>query len=160
MKKILIAGFFVLAATGAFAQWDTTGTLTINGNMPVITQIRIVDNGVTLDLQNAGVDVLLAEIQERSNSTTSYTVSVTSANSGTLVGSTHAEALTYSLDIGGATIDLSSGAAQEVSNNAGRTTAVGIPKEIRISYGSGGTDGQFLAEDSYSDTLTFEIAPN
>lgn len=157
-KIIALSAFLLLGAASLWGQWNNTGTLTINGNMPVITQVSVVDLGVSLALETAATDVLLAQILERSNSATGYTVSVVSTNSGALVGTSLGENLAYTLTIGGAAVDLSAGAVL-ISDSTLRTVAVGISKEIRLSHGSGGTGALLLAEDSYSDVLTFEIAP-
>lgn len=159
MKKtmIMFVTVMLISAASLSAQWANSGTLTINGNMPAITQVQISDNGVTLNLENSATDVNLGSISERSNNFLGYVVTVTSANGGELVGSTHGETFAYSLSIGGTNMDLSAPAT--VSDTNSTTSATGITKQILLSHGVGTAGATMLAADAYSDTLTFTIAP-
>lgn len=158
MKKLILVlvGMFVVSLT-AHAQWSNTGTLTINGTMPAIIQINITDNSTALSLDSAATGVVVGSISERSNSGTGYVVTVESANLGELVGGTYGETFAYSLSIGGANIDLTSPAT--VSDSTSRTSATGITKTIDVTHGVGEFAGNMLAADTYSDVLTFTIAP-
>lgn len=149
---VITAG--MLSAQG----WSNSGTLTINGNMPVITQVSVNDLAITLNLESATSNVVLAQLLERSNSASGYTVTVTSANGGELVGTALGESLPYALTIGSTALDLTAGPAL-VTDSLLRTTATGVSRDVVISHGSGNAGGLLLAQDSYTDVLTFEIAP-
>ncbi|GAB6090519.1 hypothetical protein [Spirochaeta dissipatitropha] len=158
IKKITLSAILaLLIAAPTFGQWNESGTLTINGNMPLITELRIVDENVQLTLAESVSDVLLATIFERSNSQTGYTVSLSSANNGILEHEAGQGSLIYELTYGGSQVDLSGGAVN-VTTNGDRTPAQGLERELLLSHSGGGVEGDFLPEGSYIDTLTFEIS--
>lgn len=161
MKRnlLILAALLTLSAGALHAQWNPTGNLTIVGTMPVITQIQVLDNLVNLDLSQVGTDVVVGSLRERSNSASGYTVTVTSQNSGALVGDVLSESLNYTLSIGGTTFDVSSGTPVLITDSLARTTAAGSSRNIAVSHGSGDAGGLLLAQDTYRDVLTFEIAP-
>lgn len=151
ISAILVA----FAAMPVFAQWTSSPVVvTINANMPELTQLRFQEGTTTLDLVTAA-PVTLGSMFERSNNAAGYTVTLLSANSGELAGP-DSETAAYSLTYDGATVDLSSGTATLTTATA-RTSFNGVEREIVATPLVDG-EADFLAAGAYSDTLTFEIA--
>ena len=154
VSAILVA----LAAAPVFAQ--TTGwtdgpvTVNINANMPELTQLRFEEGNTTLDLVTAEA-VTLGTMYERSNNAAGYTVTLSSANSGALLGP-DSETAPYSLTYDGATVNLDGGSATLTTANA-RTSLNGVPRVIVVTPLVDG-EADFLAAGAYEDILTFEIA--
>lgn len=61
------------------------------------------------------------------------------------------DTLSYSITYGGSSVTFTSGSAVVTDSNS-RTPGVGTSNEIRVTY-----IGDFLYEDTYTDTLTFTI---
>ncbi|MFW5801609.1 MAG: hypothetical protein ACOCVC_06225 [Spirochaeta sp.] len=156
LKRFFVIMLFGALALPAFAQWEQSGSLTVQGNMPLIVELQIEDANTTLQLEEAATDVLIATVRERSNSTSGYTLSLTSANAGELADDTGDSSLAYTLSYGGTEVDLTSGTIVANSSTS-RTPAQGVEQEVLVSHGSGDADGDFLPEGQYTDTLTFEI---
>lgn len=156
VKRFLLALLLTAIAVPAFAQWNNTGSLQLEGNMPVITELKVEDAGATLDLSQSETDVLVASVFERSNAVAGYTVSMTSTNDGELAHDGEGSGLSYTLSYGSDEVDLTAGSVT-VTSSTSRTPAAGDEKEVLVSHGSGGADGEFLADGTYQDTLTFEI---
>lgn len=151
VSAILVA----LAATPVFAQWTAAPVaVNITANMPELTQLRFQEGTTEIDLVTQD-PVVLGTMSERSNNAAGYTVSLTSANSGTLLGP-DSETAPYSLTYDGATVNLGSGAATLTTANA-RTSFNGVPREIVVTPQIDGA-ADFLAAGAYSDILTFQIA--
>ncbi|AFG36419.1 hypothetical protein [Spirochaeta africana] len=157
VKRISAAVILLAASVPVYAQWSDTGQLQVNGNMPLITELQIEDLGVTLDLSDAAADVHIATVRERSNSTTGYQITITSANGGELQHSSGQGSLPYTLEYGaGNQIDLTTGGS---ISNSNVTPAQGLSRDVLVSHGTGdATSGDILPEGSYQDTLTFTIS--
>ncbi|KGE70958.1 hypothetical protein [Spirochaeta lutea] len=160
MKKVLVWTAVMLLVSGAaFAQ--TTGNLLLQGTVPGILEITVTaeDGADNLDLLTAVDNLAVATVVERSNKRAGYTVTLSSANaSGSqayFAGSAgNTDTLDYTISYGGEPVTLSSGTAL-ISDISTKTSASGDAKTLAISYD--GT-GVFLAEDTYQDTLTLDIA--
>lgn len=153
-RNIMVAAMvFGFALT---AQASTTGTLLLRGNVPEILSIQVnAEGGATsLDLSTDKTDYKVATVLERSNSSTGYTVSISSLNNGSLVRSGGSESFGYTMKYDGSSVDLSSGAS---FNNAA-AAAVASNKDVTISY-TGVASEEMVAGD-YEDTVTFTIAAN
>ena len=118
-----------------------------------------------MDLTIVQTDKLIATVNERSNSATGYTVSITSQNlANDLGGATEpyflhsdtAGTLTYSLTYGGsAPGPWSSGTAEVTNTNSTSAAAPGwVSKELRISY----SGSPALPAGDYEDILTLTIS--
>lgn len=152
IKKVFFILTYIFLTVSVFSQWNDTGTLTVRGNMPLITELRIIDNGVTLNLEQPQTDVVIASVIERSNSSSGYRVTLTSLNGGNLVSSD--DEMEYSILYDGSDVDLSNPSI--ISENNNRTSLGGIEKELSVTH-SGSSEELLLSDGDYSDSLTFEI---
>jgi len=160
--------------TGDFADPGThleadTAEVAVTVRMAELVDIRAVrEAGIrSMDLTTAASDRLLANVFERSNSSSGYTVTITSANLNADAGTTtvpyfaHSEGgstLEYSLTYGGIGVAFSSaGSALVVDSSVTpplTTAPEEISRELRISY-DGSTD---LSAGDYEDRLILTIA--
>jgi hypothetical protein len=103
---VFVVILFVMGTFQVFGQWANSGSLTIVGNMPTITQVNVTDLETILTLDVAQTDEPVATVAERSNVPAGYTVSVSSANGGKLVSATTGEEISYTLKYGTSEPDL------------------------------------------------------
>ncbi len=156
-KKTLIIAIVMIVAAFAplFAQSDT-GSITLSGTVPALAEITItpISGHDTLDLTTSQTDLAVATVNEKSNVTTGYTVTLDSANSGEFVGndSGNSDTLAYTISYDGSVVTLSSGSAT-VTTASGRTAASGVDKTLAVSF-----TGTFLNADTYTDTITLTIS--
>jgi hypothetical protein len=159
MVKLVSLVFFTVFSTSLFAA--TTGTLTLTGTVPPILEITVtaLPAASTLDLSTT-TDTAVATVTERSNKKGGYTVTVESANAKAMGSAqpffkssdpANADTLSYSITYGGTAVTFAGGTALVTDSNS-RTTGAGTSKEVRVTY-----TGDFLYEDTYTDTLTFTI---
>ncbi|TVR88399.1 MAG: hypothetical protein EA428_11825, partial [Spirochaetaceae bacterium] len=151
VSTVLVA----LAAAPVFAQsvgWtDQPVTVNINANMPELTQLRFDDLGATINLSEE-TEVLIGTMFERSNRTTGYTVSVSSASGGQLVGP-GSEVVDYELRYGNQDeINLSSPVVLTTATN--RTNFGGVERAVAVTP-LVDLEADFLLAGGYTDTLTF-----
>ncbi len=152
-KELLLSS--LLLSSSAFAA--TSGTLLLKGNVAEILSIDVQEsaNAQALDLIGGEADTLVADVVEKSNSTTGYTVTLSSANAGKLVNTGLAsQTVDYTLNYGGQLVDLSAGNGTYTDNNPG--TGQDINKELKINI----TGSNTLAAGDYTDTVTLSIAVN
>lgn len=157
LRKALIgAALVLLASTPLFAQVTDSGSITLQGTVPALAQITVtpIAGFDSLDLTTSQSNLGVATVNEKSNVTTGYTVTLTSANNGSFVGldSGNGDTLAYSISYGGSTVTLTSGSAT-VTTASARTGAAGVDKTLAISY-----TGAFLNADTYQDTITLTIS--
>jgi hypothetical protein len=135
----------------------TTGNITVSGSVAQLLSIIVI--GVSpysaLDLSSSQADLTVANIQERSNSRTGYTVTVSSANSGQLVN-----AYSGSTPVG-FTAKYGSGSSFSLATPSTITDQAtpgvyNVIKAFKISYT--GAAPETMLEGTYTDTLTFTIA--
>lgn len=152
-KKILALSALLISSVATAA---TTGSLILRGNVPDILSIEVNAEAIatTLDLSTTQTDLKVATVQEKSNSETGYTVSISSANNGALVRSGGSESISYTMSYDGASVDLS---GVDTFNNAA-AAAVTVNKDVEISYVGQSFDD--LVAGDYEDTVTFSIAAN
>lgn len=152
-NKILILSALIFSGVASAA---TTGSLILRGNVPDILSIEVTAEPVatTLDLSTDQTDLKVATVQEKSNSETGYTVSISSANDGVLLRAGGAESINYTMKYNGAIVDLSG--VQTFSNPA--AAAVTVNKDVTISYVGQSYDD--LVAGDYEDTVTFSISAN
>jgi hypothetical protein len=113
--------------------------------------------GVVNDLPAGTVDVI-------SNAANGYTISATSGNTvkGSLVGTkgTTPATIAYSVKLTHATLTSSTGyKALTTSQTLWDTTAQTAGANLNVSIDTGVTDWRNSPDDTYSDTITFTIAP-
>ncbi len=146
----------------------TPASYTLEDSVSVAVSIRMAElmdiymdrePGITsLDLVTPATDMLIATTHERSNSTTGYTVSISSENL-TAYDTGHTEPyflhetlpdfIEYSLTYGGSAVLLWSGGASFITDSG----TTWLDKELRITYGSGAD----MPSGYYRDRLTLTI---
>lgn len=160
MKKVIFTLLFCILTFSLVAQ--TTGSITLRGNVPGILEITVTpltgyDN---LDFATEANDLAIATVTERTNNKAGYQVTIESDNAVTALSDvpffvgddpTNTDTLEYAISYDGVPVSLVNGVATITDSNS-KTTGLGIEKTVAISY-----TGTFLNEDGYSDTLTFTM---
>ena len=151
-----IALVTVLISIGA--QAATTGSITISGTVPAATAIVVtpVAGYNALDLATTAVDQQVATVREINNTANGYTVTLASANSGSLVNGVIGS-VGYSAKYDGGSVTLSN-TPQTVTNAGPSSSVVNVLKSFDVSFT--GTAPEDLMQGTYSDTLTFTIQAN
>jgi hypothetical protein len=154
MKRSLIVLAALALTTSSFAA--TSGTLLLKGQVGQVLSILVTPETIaaTLPLDVSQTDTKVATVNEKSNSSTGYKVTVSSANLGSLIRTGGSEAFPYSLKYNGSAVDLS--APQIFSNPS--AASVNVDKDVSISYT--GVPAENMVAGEYVDTVTFEIAAN
>jgi hypothetical protein len=160
MKKQIALTLVVLSmASGALAA--TSGTLTIQGT--VASTVSIVVTPVagynTLDIEAGLTDQHVADITEKCNNKTGYTVTMTSLNAGGSGNSLFladsagaADTVPYTLSYNSTAVTFNSGSATLTSANA-KTAKDGVVKPLAATIAA-----SWVNAATYADTLTFTIA--
>lgn len=134
----------------------TTGTLLIRGNIPASLSLTIDSNSnsLNLPLTSPQTDLLIGTATERSNYQAGYTISISSANNGSLKRQGGNEVLPYTIKYGNSS-SLNLNTVQQVvySNIQVHNTE----KDIKISYPAASST---QISGDYEDTLTFTITVN
>lgn len=139
--------------------------ITVTGRMASLLDIYSTNEpGIRfMNLTISQTDKLIATINERSNSSTGYTVSITSKNLANDGGgatapyflqSASADQLTYALKYDGAAVGPWTAGTAQITDYALTTAPEWLSKQLRISY-SGSTA---LAAGDYEDILTLTIS--
>ncbi len=154
MKSLFALATLATLTTSAFAA--TSGTLMLKGQVSQVLSITVTPETIaaTLPLEVSQVDTKVATVNEQSNSSTGYKVTVSSSNLGNLKRAGGAQLFPYSLKYNGSTVNLAS--PQVFSNSS--AASVNVNKNVTISY-TGVPSAQMVAGE-YSDTVLFEIAAN
>ena len=157
MKNLILASA-LLALTSGLTQAATTGTLLLQGVVPQKVSIAVTSQAVAsaLDLSTSQSDLVVASVNEKSNSKTGYKVTITSANLSKLKRTDGADVLGYTMKYNGSALALTSAAGTTLSSSAG--TSVNVNKSVAISYT--GVAAESMVEGTYADTVTFTIAAN
>lgn len=153
MKKILLTAVCVVLSQTLLAA--TTGTLLLKGNVPGVNTIEVepkpLASTLPLDVTQANSDV--AKVKIKANSSNGYKITISSANTGSLVHETVSNSsIPYTLRFDSTTVNLATGAVinypapQPNANNA----------KVEISYT--GVPLSSLVEGIYTDTVTFTIS--
>lgn len=153
--KITIALFIMICFVGG-AKASNTATLMLRGNIPSLMSISVnpTPEAQNLDLTSTQTDLLVARVQEVSNSNTGYSISVSSQNTGNLVHTDNSANIPYTMKYDGQVLNLESTAT--ISHPS--VSAVSQNKDIEISY-TGQSPEEAVAGD-YEDTITFSISAN
>ena len=135
-----------------FAAAGDSGALQLHGLVPLACSIQVdpTQAASSLDLSSSYTDVVVASVTETCNSSTGYTIEVSSSGNGSFLG--ELDAITYMLKYDETQADLSSSGV--LVSSAGRTGPAGVTRAVTVSYAaatnqSGGT---------YEDTLVFTVA--
>ena len=140
---------------------EDAAPLELSAVMPLDCQIVIepTPDAQKLDLEKSRADVLVASVRELCNLPTGYTVTISSAGDGTLVGGSDGDwsKIPYVLKYGDTAADLRSSRASPVpvTQARRRTDADGVRRPVRISHAAAGD----VAGGAYTDILTFTIIP-
>ena len=139
----------------------TTGQLQLQGVVPALLSISVTPQPVAtlLSLTTTQTDLLVATVNEQSNSNTGYKITVSSLNDGNLERSGGSETLTYTMKYGATLLNLSGSSVTPVT---GKTQAVSgvydVDTDVTISYT--GQPALSMVNGTYQDTITFEISAN
>lgn len=160
MRKLsILAGLGLFISASAFSA--TTGVLQLQG--VVASELSIVVNSdpaaSSLDLSATQTDLSVGSVDESSNSSTGYQISVSSLNDGNLTRSGGSEAVAYTFKYDGAQISLGgTSSAPAVAKTVNSAGVVANNSGLSISYT--GAPGSSMVAGTYQDTLTFEISAN
>lgn len=153
--KILTLLFSVLVLclcnTNAIAD-----TLLLQGSISQILNLTVTPSPIAnnLDLSTSQNNLIVASINEQSNSKTGYTVNITSLNRGKLKRTNGTTSISYTAKYNGNSISIYNSSGTILSYPT--SSAVNINKNLTISYT--GTDPATLIEGTYVDTVTFIIS--
>lgn len=147
MKLFLITALtlFTLPAFSA-----TSATLLLKGVVSPVLSVAIAPESAAanLDLSTSQTDLLVGTMTERSNNSTGYTLSFSSANNGKLING--AEYVSYTLKYGTTALTF----PQSISKSF--TNAAPINTDLKISY----IGNDSLMSGTYEDTVTVTITAN
>lgn len=155
MKNLFTVLMVLLSSV---SQAATTGSIILQGVVAPVVAVTVTGQGTynALNLATTQTNLLVANVQEQSNDTLGYKVTVASANAGQLKNGTLGQ-VTYTAQYNAVTFTLSATPVQ-VTNQAAQTTVVNATKPLTISYT--GTPAVSIMSGTYTDTLTFTITAN
>lgn len=147
-----ILGVLLLVSFKAYSA--TQATLLLKGTVPQLLSVEVTPESTAqnLDLSTSANNVKIAEVREKSNSSTGYKILVKSANGGKLINGS--EEFPYSIRYASSAVNLTS-ADQEVKNVSTRGV---VDSEVDISYT--GVEPELMKEGDYTNTITFTIQVN
>lgn len=145
-----------LALTSLTTMAATTGTLLLKGTVLAKLSITVTPEPIALalPLETSQTDTKVAEVNEKSNSSTGYKVTISSANAGNLVRTSGTELFPYTLKYDSVALNLASAVVETHSGSS----AVDVNKDVTISYT--GVPAEEMVAGDYTDTITFTIAAN
>ncbi|MDG3444449.1 spore coat protein U domain-containing protein [Nitrospirillum amazonense] len=137
----------LLAALPASAA--TSGTIKLNATVAQTCTVAVTDAGATLNILSGSSNVAVGSVVENCNDGAGYTITVASANNGTLKSSaTGAQAISYTTSYDGTNGSGASFAVTRSGAQFNKTSAVSVTVPANAQAIAG----------SYSDTLTITIA--
>lgn len=156
MKKLLAGATILLMTTSSFAA--TTGTLLLQGLVAQKISVFVTSQAIasTLDLSTSQTDLVVATMNEKSNSKSGYKMTISSVNLSKLKRTDGLEVLSYTMKYNGSAVALSSAAGSTITNSS--ASSVNINRNVSISYT--GISAELMVEGTYADTVTFTIAAN
>ncbi len=155
MKFITLA---VLASLSFAALAATSDDLKLKGKVPKKLSILVTPDPIALnlDLEASPTALLVASVNEKSNSNSGYKITADSVNDGKLVNQQDSTAtVTYTMTYDGTPVNLST--TDEVKNVA----SAGVyddNSDVKIAYTGAPHDTR--VEGNYTDTITFTISAN
>lgn len=160
MKTKLIS-LAVLAAFSFSAISATTDDLKLKGKVPKKLSILVTPETVALDLDletsPAATGLLVASVNEKSNSNSGYKITSDSLNDGLLVNQQDTtQSVAYSMTYDGDAVDLS--LSNDEVKNIGASGVHDNNSEVKIVYT--GAPHESRVEGNYTDTVTFTISAN
>lgn len=145
----LLAPMLAVAVVGS-AEAATSGTIKLSGTVATACTVAVTDASQSLDITDGETNKTVGTVVENCNSGTGYTISISSANSGSLKSTSNgASPISYQVSYDGSTSALSS-ALQVTRSSAqfAKSVSVGVTVPANSTAVAG----------SYSDTLTISIA--
>ena len=155
MKLITLA---VLASLSLSALAATSDDLKLKGKVPKKLAILVTPDPIALnlDLEASPTALLVASVNEKSNSNSGYKITADSLNNGKLVNQQDTtQSVTYSMTYDGTSVDLSQ--VDEVKN-VGTSAVHDNNSDVKIAYT--GAPHETRVEGNYTDTITFTISAN
>jgi hypothetical protein len=150
MKNFILLSSLILSST-TFAA--SLGELHLQGQVSKKVSIsvtpEVIASGLNLELSQA--DLKVATVSEKSNSSSGYTVAISSLHGGRLVRTGGTESVSYTLKYGALPVDLAAGQSFDDSSAGPVTNS----KNLAISYT--GVDAVSMAVGDYLDTLALNI---
>jgi len=149
---------FVLGVYTTIARAATTGTVTVNGQVPAVCAVVVTQEAGASNITDISLgdsNRLIATVNENCNDPDGYTMTVVGTNSTDHTGlfrdsvsnDTHPFTITYN------SVAVAAGGVVTNSNAPGHN----VDKTVHISYGSDNTLTPSAAF-TYAETLTFTIA--
>jgi hypothetical protein len=152
ISLILITLGLLSSSSGLLAA--TSGTLTLSGVIDAVVSIVVNDTGAgsNMDLTLAQNDLVVATLDESSNTAAGYQIFVKSTNAGLLKHSNGA-GVTYTAKYDGSMVTLA------VTDQLAKSVVTGgvqsDSSDFAISYSA--QDATTLEQGTYTDTVTFTI---
>ena len=143
----------VCVSLTGFAAAGDSGALQLRGLVPLACGIQVdpTQAASSLDLSSSYTDIAVASVTETCNSSTGYTIEVSSLGNGSFLG--ELDAVSYVLKYDETQADLSSSGVL-VSSAPGQTGPAGVTKAVTVSYAAATSQGS----GTYVDTLVFTVA--
>ena len=144
------AALVAILVSGAAEAASASGTVRLTGTVAVSCTVAVSDLGASLDLINGESDTTVANVEENCNNATGYTVTLSSANAGVLVGDgSGSPTASYEVSYDGQSAALSSDmTVSRSSAQFSKSVALGVTIAA---------DAEAIA-GNYADTITIEIA--
>ena len=143
----LVSG--ALFAAPAFAAAGASGTVQLNSTVALTCTVAVTDAGATLNILSGSSAVQVGSVVENCNDGAGYTITVASANNGTLKSSaTGASAISYTTSYDGTSGSGASFAVTRSGAQFNKTSAMSVTVPANAQAIAG----------SYADTLTVTIA--
>ncbi len=158
MRSLLFI-FISLLSAQVFSA--TTGILKLRGVVEPVLSLTVNPAAIAtnLDLATTQTNLVVAKVEEESNSNTGYKISISSLNDGTLLRNSGTETFPYTLKYDGAAVALAGTSTTAV---VAKTVATGGAYSgfsgVEISYT--GIPAANMVAGTYDDVLTLEIAAN
>lgn len=156
MKTIVSLAVLATLSLSAFAA--TSDDLKLKGKVPKKLSILVTPDPIALnlDLEASPTALLVASVNEKSNSSTGYKITADSLNDGKLVNqSDNTQTITYSMTYDGNAVDLST--TDEVKTV---TTSAVHEDDSDVTIAYTGAPHETRVEGNYTDTITFTISAN
>lgn len=162
MKKTIMAllmtlGFLAFGGNAAVA--SDTGVITLSGSIGIVNEIVITQTpeATNLDILGGEEGLLIATVEESSNSPTGYTIFMNSVNDSNLVNTENGEeSVTYTVSYDGAAPISLTTADMPVKTVGELAGLVTDESQVVINVIADGTN----ASGTYTDLITVSIAAN
>lgn len=143
-----------LLSSSSFAALTDTLSLSASVAETVSIEVTAGSGASNLDLETTAADLVIASVNEKSNSNTGYTVNIVSDNLGALKRSGGTETFGYALKLGSTSLNLSTVAGHTITHSS--AALADVTNDVKISYT--GVSNATMVEGTYSDTVTFTIS--